>query len=202
MCTCGAYSGFLCQPCGGRLEQTWLKEQRTEIVWPCLEHRSGLCSFLHDSLACLLEPQFFLLFLVRRDITNRIFNRAVDRSVTLSLGDRYSQELLFRLRVCRFYVHGFVHRKSILINIQRYATICSLYFILLHYHSACFGCRPHPSSGLHKTVVTATGTSSCSYLTPTLPDLATSEIRLVPVAVTTVLCTRVDGCGRLPKHVE
>jgi len=79
----------------------WLKEQRTEIVWPCMEHRSGLCSFLHDSLACLLEPQFFLLFLVCRDITNRIFNRAVDRSVTLSLRDRYSQEFLFRLRLCR-----------------------------------------------------------------------------------------------------
>ena len=80
----------------------WLKEQRSEFVWPCLEHRSGLYSFLHDSLACLLEPQFLSsLFLVCRDITNRIFNRAVDRNVTLSLRDRYSQELLFRLRLCR-----------------------------------------------------------------------------------------------------
>ena len=51
----------------------------------------------------------------------------------------------------RVYVHGSVHRKSILINVQRDATICSLYFILLQYHSTCFGCRPHPSSGVHKT---------------------------------------------------
>ena len=54
-----------------------------------------------------------------------------------------------------FYVHGSVHRKSIFINIQRDATICSLYFILLQYHSTCFGCLPHPSSGVHKTVSTA-----------------------------------------------
>ena len=32
-------------------------------------------------------------------------------------------------------------------------------FIVLHYHSTCFGCRPHPSSGVYKTVVTVTGTS-------------------------------------------
>ena len=44
-------------------------------------------------------------------------------------------------------------------NVQRDATIRSLYFILLQDHSTCFGCRPHPSSGVHKTVVTATGTS-------------------------------------------
>ena len=48
---------------------------------------------------------------------------------------------------------------SILINVQRDATICSLYFILMQNHSTCFGCRPHPSSGVHKTVVTSTGTS-------------------------------------------
>ena len=51
-----------------------------------------------------------------------------------------------------------MHRKSVLINVQRDATICSLYFILLQDHSKCFGCRPHASSGVHKTVVTATGT--------------------------------------------
>ena len=44
-------------------------------------------------------------------------------------------------------------------NVQRDATICSLYFILLQDHSTCFGCRLHPSSGVRKTVVTATGTS-------------------------------------------
>ena len=57
-----------------------------------------------------------------------------------------------------FYVHGLVHHKSI-INVQRDATLCSLYFILMQDHSTCFGCHPHPSSGVHKTVVTATGTS-------------------------------------------
>jgi hypothetical protein len=62
-------------------------------------------------------------------------------------------------KVFKFYVHSSVNHKSILINVQRDATICSLYFILLRYHSTCFGCRLHPSPGVHKTVVTATGTS-------------------------------------------
>jgi hypothetical protein len=56
-----------------------------------------------------------------------------------------------------FYVHGSVHRKSILTNV-RDATICSLYFILMQYHTMCFRCCPHPSSGVHKTVTAASGT--------------------------------------------
>ena len=44
-----------------------------------------------------------------------------------------------------------------IINVQRDATICSLYFILLKDQSTRFGCLSHPSSGVHKTVVTATG---------------------------------------------
>jgi len=71
------------------------------------------------------------------------------------------------------YVHGSVHHKSILVNVQRDATICSLYFILLQYHSTCFGCRPHPSSGVHKTVVTATGTS---HLFVQLPHCNVSKL--------------------------
>ena len=37
---------------------------------------------------------------------------------------------------------------------QQYAV-----YILLQYHSTRFGCHLHLSSGVHKTVVTATGTS-------------------------------------------
>ena len=31
-------------------------------------------------------------------------------------------------------------------------------FIILQFHSTCFGCQPHPSSRVHKTVTTASGT--------------------------------------------
>ena len=68
-----------------------------------------------------------------------------------------------------FYVHGSVHHKSILINVQGDATICSLYFIILQYHSTCFGCRPHPSSGVHKNVATGTGTSHMIVQLPHWP---------------------------------
>ena len=51
----------------------------------------------------------------------------------------------------------FVVVEIILIFEQRDATQSSL-FIILQVHSICFGCQPHPSSGLHKTVTTASGT--------------------------------------------
>jgi len=47
---------------------------------------------------------------------------------------------------------------SVLIIVQRDATQCSLFiFIILQVHSTCFGCQPHPSSGVHKTITTASG---------------------------------------------
>ena len=52
--------------------------------------------------------------------------------------------------------------KTYIVNVQRDATISSLYFILLHDHSTCFGCLSHSSSGVRETVVTATGTSHIS----------------------------------------
>ena len=45
----------------------------------------------------------------------------------------------------------------ILIIVQRDATQSSL-SIILQVHSTCFGCQPHPSSGVHKTVTTASAT--------------------------------------------
>ena len=59
--------------------------------------------------------------------------------------------------LCLFYVYSSVQRWSLLIIVQRDATQSSL-FIILQVHSTCFGCQPHPSSGGHKTVTTASGT--------------------------------------------
>jgi hypothetical protein len=50
-----------------------------------------------------------------------------------------------------------MNQESILIIVQRDGTQNSL-FIILQVHSTCFGCQPHPSSGIHKTVTTASGT--------------------------------------------
>ena len=41
--------------------------------------------------------------------------------------------------------------------VQRDATQNSQ-FIILQVHSTCFGCQLHPSSGVHKTVTTSSGT--------------------------------------------
>ena len=68
-----------------------------------------------------------------------------------------------------------------LMIVQRDATQSSL-FIILHVHSTCFGCQPHPSSGVHKTVTTASGTGHIFRAATTLQ--------------------RGQRCGRHPKHVE
>jgi len=47
--------------------------------------------------------------------------------------------------------------KIYLIIVQLNATQSSL-FIILQVHSTRFGCQPHPSSGVHKIVTTASGT--------------------------------------------
>ena len=48
-------------------------------------------------------------------------------------------------------------RVTISIIVKRDATQSSL-FIILRVHSTCIGCQPHPSSGVHKTVTTASDT--------------------------------------------
>jgi len=89
-----------------------------------------------------------------------------------------------------FYVYGSEHRWSILIVVQRDATQSSL-FIILQVHCTCFGCQPHPSSGVHKTVTTVSGTGHIFCAAWPVPE-----------AVVTVSCTPDDGWGWHPKHVE
>jgi len=105
-----------------------------------------------------------------------------------------------------FYVYCSVHRWSILIIVHWDATQSSL-FIILQVHSTCFGCQPHPTSGVYKTSTTASGTavpsSNVAKLEwPRWREVAVQKIWPVPVAVVTVLCTADNGCGWHPKHVE
>jgi len=85
-----------------------------------------------------------------------------------------------------------VHRWSVLIIVQRDETQSSL-FIILQVHSTCFGCQPHPSLGVHKTVTTAPGTVIFFVQLPpsTVAKLAWPRWRNVD-----------DRCGWHTKHVE
>ena len=56
-----------------------------------------------------------------------------------------------------------------------------------------FRVSSHPSSGVHKTVTTASGTGRIIGVA-TATEVATLMIRPVPEAVVTVLCTPDDGC--------
>ena len=82
-----------------------------------------------------------------------------------------------------------------LIIVQRDTTQSSL-FIILRVHSTCFGCQPHPSSGVNKTVNTASGTGPVTSLQRGQAWQHWREVTgPVPEAVVTVLCTPDDGCG-------
>ena len=79
----------------------------------------------------------------------------------------------FFFKATIFYIHGSVHRNSILIRSNKMQQYAGIY--LLQNYSTCFGCPSHPSSGVRKTVTAASGR---------------------------VLCTPDDGCDGHPKHVE
>jgi len=100
------------------------------------------------------------------------------------------------------YVYGYVHCWCILIIVKRDATQSSQ-FIILQVHCTCFGCQPHPSSRVHKTVTTASGTVQLPVISAARwREVAAQKIWPVPEAVVTVLCTPDDGCGWHPKHVQ
>ena len=77
---------------------------------------------------------------------------------------------------------------------QQYTDI----YLLLNY-STCFGRPSRPSSGVHKTVVAVSGTDPTIWGARFLKH---DQIRTVPKAATTVLCTPDDVRDGRPKHVE
>jgi len=83
----------------------------------------------------------------------------------------------------------------ILIIVHRDATQSSL-FIMLQVHSTCFGYQIHPSSGVHKTVTTASGTGHILCAATSLqrgqPHPSSGEHKTVTTAsgtVHAVLCS-------------
>ena len=93
-----------------------------------------------------------------------------------------------------FYVHGSMHRKSMSIIVQEDVTIYSL-FISVNC-STCFGWYLHPSSGVHITVTTASGTGQNTRYRHLPRSWKSWNSRV------TVICTPDDGWRYHPKHVE
>jgi len=54
------------------------------------------------------------------------------------------------------YIHGSVHRDSLLIRSNKMQQYAGIY--LLQVYSTCFMCTLHPSSGVHENVTAASGT--------------------------------------------
>ena len=62
-------------------------------------------------------------------------------------------------RDSNFHIHGSVHRHSKLIRSKKRQQYTGIH--LLQTYSTCFGCLSTPSSGVHQTVTTASGTGRC-----------------------------------------
>jgi len=84
---------------------------------------------------------------------------------------------------------------------------------LLPNYSTCFGRPSRPSSGVHKTVVAASGTDHTIWgasffkrdqlrTSSRFRKLAPQIVRSVPEAATSVLCTSDDGHDGRPKHIQ
>ena len=92
----------------------------------------------------------------------------------------YKHIFAYFVATIHFYVYGYVHRWSILITVQRDATQSSL-FIIPQVHSTCFGCKLHPSSGIHKTVTTASGTGHIFCAAPSLQRCVASRWTVINI---------------------
>jgi hypothetical protein len=83
-----------------------------------------------------------------------------------------------------------VHLRSELIRSNKMQQNARIY--LLQNHSTCFGCPPHPLSGVHNTVTATSGTANSIWVTTLLQrGLIRPRWRRV-----------VDWCDGHPKHVE
>ena len=86
-----------------------------------------------------------------------------------------------------------MYRRYIPLYIQQDATLHSLF--ISGNCSTCFGWYPHPSSGAHTTVSTASGI--CHIVTAAVAAGSSNGD-----AVDTVVCAPDDGWQYRPKHVE
>jgi hypothetical protein len=95
-------------------------------------------------------------------------------NVSINYSDRQTINIIFE-----FYVYGSVHRWSILVIAQRDSAQSSLY-INPQAHSTCFGCQPQPSSGVHKTITTASSTGHIFCTATSLQRGQASSLFIIP----------------------
>ena len=73
----------------------------------------------------------------------------------------------------------------------------AVYLLFCKFTLNVSGAKPHPSSGVHKTVTRASGTGHIFCAATSLQHSQASSATLE--AVVTVLCTPDDGCGLTPE---
>ena len=87
-----------------------------------------------------------------------------------------------------FYIHGFVRHNSILIRSNKMQQYADIY--LLQNYCTRFGCPSHPSSGVHKTVIAASGTGHSNNIATTFLQRGLSATLEEGCCSDTTTCTR------------
>ena len=90
-----------------------------------------------------------------------------------------------------------MHRNSRLKKSNKMQLYADIY-LLLNY-STCFGLPSRPLLEVHETVVAAAGAGHTIW---GASFFKRDQIRFVPEAATTFLCTSDDGLDGRPKHVQ
>jgi len=108
------------------------------------------------------------------------------------------------LNSTQFYIHGSVHRDSVLIRSNKMQPYAGIY--LLQVYSTCFGRTSRPSSEVQKTVTapSVTGHSNVTFLQrgvirPRWRKVVAPLLWPVPEAAVTFFCTRDDRRDWRPK---
>ena len=93
---------------------------------------------------------------IRQSVTGFVVRKKIINWRSIEIALNITTKLIFINEII-FSNVKYIINIPILIIAQRYATQSCL-FIILQVHCTCFGYQPHPSSGIHKTVTTASDT--------------------------------------------
>ena len=112
---------------------------------------------------------------IRQSVTGFVVRKKIINWRSIEIALNITTKLIFINEII-FSNVKYIINIPILIIAQRYATQSCL-FIILQVHCTCFGYQPHPSSGVHKTVNTASGTGHIFFVQ--LPSCTSCRNRAV-----------------------
>jgi hypothetical protein len=148
----------------------------------CPENSSFIAPDKHNGYFIRTQCTFFYHISLNSSYTEECFRPTLKRK-----SKHFMFNDVFENRV--FYIHGSVHRNSILVRHNKMQQYAGIY--LLKNYSTCFGLPSHPSSGIHKSVTAASGTAHNNWVKTFLQcDLIRPHWTKVVTRLRDMICTR------------